>query len=90
LSKIQYYDQSYYLEQLTERIGDQRNFIQVVTELRQVGKTTMVLQLLKNSNLGNTYESADGILNSNAEWIVQVWETARLKMKLTLATDYQT
>jgi len=90
LSKIQYYDQSYYLEQLTERIGDQRNFIQVVTGLRQVGKTTMVLQLLKNSNLGNTYESADGILNSNAEWIVQVWETARLKMKLTLATDYQT
>ena len=90
MSKIQYYDQSYYLEQLTERIGDQRNFIQVVTELRQVGKTTMVLQLLKNSNLGNTYESADGILNSNAEWIVQVWETARLKMKLTLATDYQT
>jgi len=48
----------------------------------------MVLQLLKNSNLGNTYESADGILNSNAEWIVQVWETARLKMKLTMATDY--
>ena len=90
MSKIQYYDQSYYLEQLTERIGDQRNFIQVVTGLRQVGKTTMVLQLLKNSNLGNTYESADGILNSNAEWIVQVWETARLKMKLTLATDYQT
>lgn len=90
MSKIQYYDQSYYLEQLTERIGDQRNFIQVVTELRQVGKTTMVLQLLKNSNLGNTYESADGILNSNAEWIVQIWETARLKMKLTRATDYQT
>ena len=77
-----------YLEQLTERVEEQRNFIQVVTGPRQVGKTTMVLQLLENTAIRYTYESADGVMNSNFEWILQVWETARLKMKLTQATDY--
>jgi predicted AAA+ superfamily ATPase len=77
-----------YLEQLTERIGEQRNFIQVVTGPRQVGKTTMILQLLKNTVIRNTYESADAVMNSNSEWILQVWETARLKMKASQAKDY--
>ena len=77
-----------YLEQLTERVEEQRNFIQVVTGPRQVGKTTMVLQLLENTAIRYTYESADGVMNSNFEWILQVWETARLKMKASQAKDY--
>jgi len=77
-----------YLEQLTERIKEQRSFIQVVTGPRQVGKTTLILQLLKNIGIGNTYESADAIMNSNSEWIVQVWESARFVMKATQAIDY--
>jgi len=77
-----------YLEQLTERVEEQRNFIQVVTGPRQVGKTTMVLQLLENTAIRYTYESADGVMNSNFEWILQAWETARLKMKASQAKDY--
>ena len=48
----------------------------------------MVLQLLENTAIRYTYESADGVMNSNFEWILQVWETARLKMKASQAKDY--
>ena len=78
-----------YLYRVTYKIiEEQLNFIQVVTGPRQVGKTTMILQLLKNTTLGYTYEAADAILNSNSEWILQVWKTARLNTKASQATDY--
>jgi len=56
-----------YLEQLTERVEEQRNFIQVVTGPRQVGKSPMYLQLLENTAIRYTYESADGVMKSNSE-----------------------
>lgn len=34
------------------------------------------------------YESADAILATNSAWLIQVWETARLKMKASGATEY--
>jgi len=71
-----------YIQQLAERILEPRNFIQVAVGPRQVGKTTMILQLLKDTAITNTFESADAVLNSSSEWIQQVWESARLKMKL--------
>lgn len=76
------------LEQFKPRINEQRNFIQVVVGPRQVGKTTMILQLLDETTLPNLFESADAVLNSNSEWILQVWESARLKMKVQQATEF--
>ena len=32
------------------------------------------------------FESADAISNSNSQWILQIWETARLRMKIADAT----
>ena len=77
-----------YIQQLTQRIEEQRNFIQVIVGPRQVGKTTMIIQLLKDTTISNTFESADAVLNSSSEWILQVWETARLKMKLSQETEH--
>ncbi|MEI8087412.1 MAG: ATP-binding protein [Paludibacter sp.] len=77
-----------YIQQLTQRIEEQRNFIQVIVGPRQVGKTTMIIQLLKEITISNTFESADAVLNSSSEWILQVWETARLKMKLSQETEH--
>ena len=76
------------IEQFTTRINEQRSFIQVIVGPRQVGKTTMVLQLLEETNIANMFESADAVLNSNSEWILQTWETARLRMKATKATEF--
>ena len=75
-----------YLEQLKKRLDEPRNFIQVVIGPRQVGKTTMVSQLLQKTSIEYLFESADAVLNSNQVWLQQVWESARLK-KLALGVD---
>ena len=77
-----------YLESLKHRIEEQRKFIQVVMGPRQVGKTTLITQLLQKLTIGYVFESADAVLNSNTAWLNQIWETARFKMKATEATEY--
>jgi predicted AAA+ superfamily ATPase len=77
-----------YLEQLKNRIEEQRNFIQVVMGPRQVGKTTLINQILQKTTIGFVFESADAVLNSGAEWILKVWETARLKKKALEAAEF--
>jgi len=77
-----------YIQQLAERILEPRNFIQVVVGPRQIGKTTMILQFLKDTAISNNFESADAVLNSSSEWILQVWESARLKMKLSKVAEH--
>ena len=77
-----------YLEPLKKRINEQRKFIQVVMGPRQVGKTTMVTQLLQKQSNGYVFESADAVMNSNAAWLQQIWETTRIRMKTSGATEY--
>ena len=77
-----------YLEPLKKRINEQRKFIQVVMGPRQVGKTTMVTQLLQKQSIGYAFESADAVMNSNAIWLQQIWETTRIRMKTSGATEY--
>ena len=52
------YERSY-LKQVKSRIEEPRQFIQVILGPRQVGKTTMVNQLLSQLSTPNIYESAD-------------------------------
>lgn len=77
-----------YLKQVKARVEESRKFIQVILGPRQVGKTTMVNQLLSQLSISYVYESADAILATNSAWLIQVWETARLKMKASGATEY--
>jgi hypothetical protein len=64
---------------LKNRILESRKFIQVILGPRQVGKTTMVLQVLDEIDAPNQFVSADNITNSS--WIDQLWEAARFRMK---------
>jgi len=77
-----------YIEVLKKRIEEPRNYIQVVMGPRQVGKTTLINQLLQKSTIGFVFESADAVMNSGAEWLQMVWETARLKKKASEANEY--
>lgn len=77
-----------YLKLVKVRIEEPRKFIQVILGPRQVGKTTMVNQLLSQLSIPNIYESADAIAASNSAWLMQVWETARLRMKASGAKEY--
>ena len=67
---------------LKARIDEPRRFIQVLAGPRQVGKTTLVAQLVKNINIPFTLENADGIAPNNKEWIHQVWESVRVNMQI--------
>ena len=77
-----------YLKILTKRILEPRLFIQVIFGPRQVGKTTLVTQLLKNTRLPNLYETADAVVVDQSLWISQVWERARMLMKAANAREF--
>ncbi len=81
------YERSY-LKQIKSRMEEPRKFIQVILGPRQVGKTTMVNQLLSQLPIPYTNESADAISATNSAWLMQAWETARLKMKASGASEY--
>lgn len=64
---------------LEKRLHEKRKFIQVLMGPRQVGKTTLITQLLERTKLPHHFASADSVPNSNASWLVQQWELARFK-----------
>src|ERR1700761_3802538 len=76
------------LQSLTKRINEPRRFIQVIIGPRQVGKTTMVTQLLQKTKHPFLFESADAVPASNAVWLDQLWEAARLKMAAHESTEF--
>jgi predicted AAA+ superfamily ATPase len=71
-----------YLQHFMHRMNEKRSFIQVLYGPRQVGKTTMVLQLLEKITTESIYETADTVTAANAQWLQTVWETARIKLKI--------
>lgn len=76
------------LKLVKARIEEPRKFIQVILGPRQVGKTTMITQLLAKLSVPDLYESADAISATNSVWLMQVWESARLRMKAFGATEF--
>jgi predicted AAA+ superfamily ATPase len=77
-----------YLQLVKARVLEPRKFIQVIIGPRQVGKTTMVVQLLAELSTPNLYESADAVLATNYTWLLQAWESARLRLKTSGAKDF--
>jgi uncharacterized protein len=72
-----------HFKELTKRLKDVRNFIQILAGPRQTGKTTLINQVLEAIDIPSHYASADDVPNRNKTWIRQQWETARLKIKTT-------
>lgn len=69
------------LKVLKSRIKEPRKFIQVLTGPRQVGKTTMISQLIRQVDAQFIYEAADNIPAGNSQWVYQIWEIARYRLK---------
>ena len=88
LSKINFMFERSYLKSVKTRIEEPRKFIQVILGPRQIGKTTMVIQLSSQLSIPNLHESADAISATNSAWLVQVWESARLRLKASGATEF--
>jgi len=59
------------------RLEEDRKFIQVVMGARQVGKSTVVKQVLKDINIPFQFFSADNVPASNSAWISNCWAATR-------------
>ena len=67
---------------LKERIEEPRKFIQVLAGPRQVGKSTLVDQVLEGIRIPYTLENADGVVSSDTKWLHGVWQSVRVRMQL--------
>ena len=76
------------LQPIVDRLQEKRRFIQVLAGPRQTGKTTLVLQALKEPGIKGFYVAADDIAGPGSVWIEQQWEKARLSMNPDNAENY--
>lgn len=66
---------------LLSRLKESRRFIQVVAGPRQVGKTTLLKQILKTIDMPSHYASADVPSLQDIPWLEQQWEIGRFKTR---------
>ena len=66
---------------IKRRLEEPRRFIQVVMGPRQVGKSTVVKQVLHDINQPFQFFSADDVPAINSNWISNCWEATRSIMK---------
>lgn len=68
-------------EKIIARIKESRKFIQVVTGPRQVGKTTVVSQVLEQYEGASAYRLAEGLGMRPIDWLEGEWNAARILAK---------
>lgn len=63
---------------LARRLAEPRRFVQAVTGARQVGKTTLVQQVVTALGVPHLFVSADEPTLRDSAWLATQWERARL------------
>lgn len=66
---------------IKSRLNEQRRFIQVVMGARQIGKSTVVKQVLKDLDIPFQLFSADNVPATNSAWISNCWAAVRSLLK---------
>lgn len=69
-----------YFQDVEKRLEEKRSKIQVIIGPRQVGKSTLIGQVLAQCSGPYDSFSADDVAGATASWITQIWETQRMKM----------
>lgn len=67
-------------KELYKRLKEPRRFIQVLLGPRQVGKTTLALQIEDELDISSYYISADTATLQDLSWLKTQWEIARQKI----------
>lgn len=70
-----------------ERMNEPRKFIQVLAGPRQVGKSTLIDQVLEECTLPHYLYNGDGVDENDTDWIRRVWESARTQMDTKQQTE---
>jgi len=71
----------YAYKNILNRLIEPRKFIQALFGPRQVGKTTLIQQVMKDIGIPGHYVSADAVSAASPVWLQQQWEAARIKHK---------
>lgn len=66
---------------IKKRLEEPRKFIQVVMGSRQVGKSTVVKQVLKELEIPYQMFSADNVPTTSSAWVTNCWEATRSLQK---------
>ena len=69
------------IQDIKERIEEQRKFIQVLVGPRQVGKTTLIMQLFHHIAMPYYFITADDLFAADNSWIRKEWSNARLQLQ---------
>ncbi len=77
-----------YFQTLKNRLNEPRSFIQVLYGPRQVGKTTLIKQVLDEISAPFLFATADDIIGADGVWLRTTWNEARLKIKTAKYTDF--
>lgn len=75
-------------EILKRRIEEPRCAIQVLVGPRQVGKSTLMQQVLHDTVIPYVSVSADTVGRNDLKWIHNVWESARASMNVRRSGEY--
>lgn len=68
-------------QQVTERLQEPRLRIQVIVGPRQVGKSTLIHQVLDSIQIPFDAYNADDVVTPGQTWLSMVWEKSRMKLK---------
>ena len=74
-------------KEVSERMSEPRRFIQVLAGPRQVGKSTLMDQVLAECPLPHYLFNADGVDEDDTYWIRRVWESVRTQMDTRQETE---
>ncbi|MDR1201323.1 MAG: ATP-binding protein [Tannerellaceae bacterium] len=69
------------LQDIKDRISEERKFIQVLVGPRQVGKTTLIKQLTRKTDTPYHFVTADDLYAADTTWLRREWGNARLQMQ---------
>ena len=63
---------------LKSRLAEKRRFIQVIMGPRQVGKSTLMKQVVQSQEIPYVFYTADAVPVTNFSWISDCWSAARV------------
>lgn len=68
-------------------MNEPRRFIQVLAGPRQVGKSTLIGQVLDKCTLPHYSYNADAVDENDSDWIRRIWESTRVQMDSKQQTE---
>ena len=75
-------------QEVISRLHERRRFIQVLAGPRQVGKSTLISQVLQAIDIPYSSHSSEDTPNATNAWITDVWEDARAQIRIHKQTEH--